>query len=159
MVVIDYQIGQHSRRRNAMRGLGHWLGFLGALASVCGCSGNTAPVVAPVHGQVLYNGRPIPNAQVTFHPVGETGRAAVRPVGKVDEQGRFSLTSFHEGDGAPPGEYRVTVVWYLARPVQAGSDETVSANYLPAKYAIADTSQLTATVTSGANELKPFDLK
>ena len=77
----------------------------------------------------------------------------------MDDQGRFTLTSYKEGDGAPPGEYRVTVVWYLAQRARPGSEDTVSANYLPAKYASADTSLLTATVTPGNNDLRPFELK
>ena len=77
----------------------------------------------------------------------------------MDGQGYFSLTSFKDGDGAAPGEYQVTVVWYLATPARQGSDETVSTNYLPIKYASVETSQLTATVTAGNNELTPFNLK
>jgi hypothetical protein len=142
----------------AMSGKSRWVGMLAVVLGLSGC-GDPSPTVSPVRGQVLYNGRPVPHAQVTFHPVGESSCGVVRPVGKVDDQGRFTLTSFKDGDGAPPGEYRVTVVWYLARPTRPGSDETVSANYLPAKYATADTSQLTATVTAGGNELRPFELK
>jgi hypothetical protein len=129
------------------------------LLSLAGCGQDAGPQAYPVHGQVFYNGRPVANAQVTFHPVGDAGRTAVRPVGKVDVDGRFTLTSFKHGDGAPAGEYRVTVVWYLATPTRPGGDETVSANYLPQKYASAETSHLTATVTPGGNDLKPFDLK
>jgi hypothetical protein len=129
------------------------------LIGVAGCSKSAADGVYPVSGTVRYNGRPVANAQVTFHPVNEANRKAVRPVGKVDDQGRFALTSFKDGDGAPAGEYKVTVVWYLARPARAGSDETVSANYLPQKYASVETSQLSVTVTPGTNELRPFELK
>src|SRR5437868_7064181 len=126
------------------------------LVGLAGCSRNAADGVYPVSGTVRYNGRPVANAQVTFHPVNEANPKAVRPVGKVDDQGRFTLTSFKEKDGAPAGEYRVTVVWYLARPARLGSDETVSANYLPPKYASVETSELSVNVTPGTNELRPF---
>ena len=51
------------------------------LVGLSGCGGDPTPAVAPVRGQVLYNGRPVPNAQVTFHPIGETTRGA-RPAGR-----------------------------------------------------------------------------
>jgi hypothetical protein len=132
---------------------------LGLLTCLAGCGGDSGSAVYPVHGRVLFNGKPVANAQVTFHPVGDVKRETIRPVGKVDEEGNFTLTSFKNGDGAAPGEYQVTVVWLLAKPVRPGSDETVSGNYLPVKYANAETSQLTATVTAGPNELLPFELK
>ena len=132
------------------------LAFLTCLA---GCGQESASGVHPVRGRVLYNGRPAANAQVTFHPLGDTKRDTVRAVGTADEQGYFSLTSFKDGDGAAAGEYQVTVVWYLARPARPGSEETVSFNYLPGKYAQVETSRLTATVTPGANDLALFDLK
>jgi hypothetical protein len=129
------------------------------LLSLNGCSGDSPAGIYPVRGRVLFNGKPPANALVTFHPSGDAGPQALRPVGKVDEQGNFTLTSIKQGDGAPAGEYQVTVIWYLARRTRPGSDDTVTANYLPAKYANAGTSHLTATVTPGSNDLKPFDLK
>ena len=130
-----------------------------ALAFLVGCGGNPGNAVYPVRGRVLYNGEPVTNAQVTFHPVGDSKRNTIRPVGKVDDQGNFALTSFRDGDGASAGEYQVTVVWFLAKPVRPGSEETVSANYLPVKYANVETSQLKVTVTPGHNELAVFHLK
>jgi hypothetical protein len=153
MVMISIRGGRPMRRTiRAIFGVA-------ILVGLNGCSRESGNRVQPVHGRVLYNGKPVANAQVTFHPVGDVKRGAIRPVGKVDDQGNFTLTSFKDGDGAPLGEYQVTVVWYLARQTRPGSDETVSANYLPVKYANVETSQLTATVTAGSNELPAFDLK
>jgi hypothetical protein len=129
------------------------------LVGLAGCAKDSADGVYPVRGKILYNGRPVANAQVTFHPVNDATPKGVRPVGKVDKQGQFALTSFKDGDGAPAGEYRVTVVWYLARQTRPVSDETASANYLPPKYASVETSNLSVTVTPGTNELRPFELK
>jgi hypothetical protein len=129
------------------------------ILGVCGCNGDSSPVMNPVHGRVLFNGRPTANAQVTFHPINDNGPKVIRPVGRVDEQGNFTLTSFKDSDGAPAGEYQVTVVWFLARPARAGSDETTSANYLPEKYSRAETSKLKATVAPGTNDIPAFELK
>jgi hypothetical protein len=136
-------------------------GLLGLLltAGLVGCSNNDRTPVYPVHGKVLYRGKPTANAMVTFHPIQDNRPDAVHPVGHVDAQGNFTLTSFASGDGAPEGEYRVTVVWYLASQARGKADETVSRNYLPDKYGRAETSQLTAKVTKGTNDLQPFELK
>jgi hypothetical protein len=49
--------------------------------------------------------RPLENAVVTFVPDGE-GRMAT---GITDKNGNFALTTFSTGDGAIPGDYKVTV--------------------------------------------------
>jgi hypothetical protein len=157
-MILD-RIGQDSMKRTMEMWPNRKSLALALLTCLAGCGGDPGKGVYPVRGRVLYNGRPAANAQVTFHPVGDIKRDTIRPVGKVDEQGNFTLTSFKDGDGASAGEYQVTVVWFLAKPVRPGSEETVSANYLPVKYASVETSQIKATVTPGSNELQTFDLK
>ena len=102
-------------------------------------------------------GRPPFHAQVTFHPVADGGREAILPTGSVDDRGRFTLTSYASGDGAPEGEYRVTVAWFLAsgRP----DDDRPPVNYLPVRYARADTTPLRAVVRKGGVDLEPFRLQ
>jgi hypothetical protein len=134
------------------------LAIVGLMICLAGC-GKSADGLYPVHGRVLYNGRPAAHAQVTLHPVNDATRAGVRPVGQADDKGEFTLTSFTTGDGAPAGEYRVTVVWFLASPARPGSEDTVSANYLPPKYASAETSGLAVTVVPGSNDLQTIELK
>ena len=130
-----------------------------ALAALCpACARTGRKPVYPVQGQVLVKGRPAANAQVTFHPV-EGGPDAVRPVGQVDEQGRLTLTTYAHGDGAPEGEYRVTVQWFLATRTRGGAEEYQSVNYLPARYARAETSGLRVTVVRGENKLPAIELK
>jgi hypothetical protein len=124
-----------------------------------GCSEASKPAY-PVRGQILIEGKPAARALVAFHPVGATGREAVHPAGQADDQGNFTLTSFAAGDGAPPGEYQVTVVCLV--PTKARSrddDETVTRNDLPVRYAKAETSQLRVTVAKGENTLPAITLK
>src|SRR3954454_9920331 len=69
-----------------------------------GCSRSDRTPVYPVHGQVLLNGKPLPEAIVTFHH--EAGDAKVPlPSAHTDAEGRFKLTSYATGDGAPEGSY------------------------------------------------------
>lgn len=138
---------------------------LACLAAVCaclGCAKSGRKPVYPVRGQLLVQDKPAANAIVTFHPVGDDGPDSVHPVGHVDAQGFFTLTSYETGDGAPEGDYQVTVTWYLATKARGrtgGDDEYDSRNHLPERYNRAEASQLRATITKGENSLPPFRLK
>jgi hypothetical protein len=130
---------------------------LGALLSV-GCGGGRK-AVHPVRGHVFVDGKAAAYAVVTFHPVGGASNSGVTPVGHADETGKFALTTYHEADGAPEGDYDVTVTWFRAARASAIGDEYVSKNYLPARYAAPETSKLRVTVAhDGPNTLEPFQL-
>ena len=129
-------------------------------ALLCASCGRSTPKpVYPVSGQVLFNNKPPVGAQVVFHPVGETGQNVVRPHGEVDESGQFTLSTYGSRDGAPTGEYFVTVEWWQARQTKArDGDDSPPINRLPARYADAQGSKLRVQVTEGTNELGPFRL-
>jgi hypothetical protein len=128
-----------------------------AMLLTSGC-GNGRPPTYEVHGQVFAGDRPAAHALVTFHPVDDNRKEAVHPTATVDDNGNYTLTSFTLGDGAPEGEYQVTVVWYLAVPSRASADEYLTRNFLPERYGKAETSKLRATVKKGKNELEAFKL-
>ena len=127
--------------------------YAGLALAFCGCGQGHQPVY-PVHGEVRVAGQAPTHAMVTFHPVAGDSQGAVHPTGQVDEKGRFTLTSYASGDGAPAGEYRVTVAWFLwsGRP----GDDSPPANYLPARYARPETTPLHAVVRKGVVDLQPF---
>lgn len=80
------------------------------LVAGCGSSIETFPV-AKTSGQVLCEGKPVPNAFVYFEPL-ETGNSA--KVGKsgfarADDEGKFVLSTYGSGDGAVVGTHRVRV--------------------------------------------------
>jgi hypothetical protein len=60
----------------------------------------------PVEGLVTLDGRPLKDAAVTFTAEGN-GRVATAITGN---DGSFHLTTFTTGDGALPGDYRVTIM-------------------------------------------------
>jgi hypothetical protein len=131
--------------------------IVGVTLSV-GC-GRARKPAHPVSGKVLVKGQPAVRAQVTFHPVEDARPDAVRPVGHVDEQGNFRLTTWKEGDGAPAGEYRVTVQWFRTVRDPRDPELLTPRNILPSQYSQAETSGLTASITKGSNELAPFQLE
>jgi hypothetical protein len=128
-----------------------------ALAVLCCSCGPARKPVYPVHGEVRVNGRAPVHAQVGFFPVNDAGPDVVHPIGQVDDQGRFTLTSYAKGDGAPEGEYRVTVAWFLA--TGRLDDDAPPVNYLPGAYARPDSTPLRAVVAKGGVQLQPFELK
>jgi predicted small lipoprotein YifL len=127
-------------------------------AALAGC-GDAGPKLSPVAGKVLVGDAPAEHATVVFHPVGGAGPDAVKPRGTVRADGTYALTTHTAGDGAPPGEYRVTVEWWLSGAKKASDPDTPPKNRLPAKYADPARSGLTATVGDGPTEVPAFNLK
>jgi hypothetical protein len=131
--------------------------FVGA-----GCSGNgDRKPVYPVRGRVLFDGRPPAHALVIFHPLGAEGKKAARPSATVGSDGTFTLRTYDANDGAPAGEYAVTVEWWLSTATSASheGDSTPPVNRLPSRYARTKTSGLRVRVGAGDNQLAPFQLK
>ena len=70
-----------------------------------GCGGRTIKV----EGLVTLDGKPLPGATVTFVPTGGEGRQASS---FTEKDGSFRLSTYKTGDGALPGEYKVTVAYF-----------------------------------------------
>jgi len=85
------------------------LGLLG-LALLAGC-GESGPKLAKVSGVVTLDGKPFPNAYVSFQPMAEGGKPDPGPgsVGRTDEQGRFRMFTDKLGEGAVVGRHRVRI--------------------------------------------------
>jgi hypothetical protein len=135
----------------AHRGIGLFLGIAALACSSCGSGGQP---VYPVQGKVLYLGKPTPGAVVVFHPAGNPSPDALRPQGTVSADGSFRLTTYQPDDGAPPGDYDVTILW--TRPSKHGGGEQV--NLLPPRYLRPRTSRLRVQVKAEPNDLPPFKL-
>jgi hypothetical protein len=128
------------------------LAFLLVLA---GCGPSRKPVF-PVKGQLLdAEGKPATGAKVIFHRSGEADKNAVYPTGVVDEAGAFSLTTYDKGDGAPAGDYAVTVEW---RPPRQSPVVAPRGDRLQGKYADPVKSPFKATVGAAPTTLEPFRL-
>lgn len=133
-----------------------WMAVL--LVPLAGCGAAPArPACHPVRGQVLVNGRPAVEALVVFHPQGALAGQGQRPVAYTNSQGRFTVTTWEASDGAPAGDYQVTVEWRAEVPV-GEERERRGRLLIPEKYLRPETSGLKATVREGANDLPPFAL-
>lgn len=91
-----------------------------SLMSVIGCGQNEfRHSVFPASGKVTQNGKPVANAIVVFHPSdpktiripeGQQGIEIANPTTTTDENGSFRLSTYLAEDGAPVGDYKVTVI-------------------------------------------------
>lgn len=140
-----------------------------------GCSKGDRPDIAKASGIVTLDGNPVEGATVTFEPV-NGGRPCF---GTTDPEGRFAITSYEEGDGAPVGEHFVSVIkisgpgaaaptpdsaMSLSEIAPPGADKDKAEDpdketiYLvPRKYINAKTSGLKITVPDGGSTT--LDLK
>lgn len=84
--------------------------FIASQVIGCGSAdpvgGADRPNVIPVSGHVTFDGKPLDGANVTFIPTGTEPGA----FGVTDAEGKFSLQTFIEGDGAAAGSYTVTII-------------------------------------------------
>lgn len=149
--------------------------YLGlGIALVVGCGTKTRLEVAPVSGRVEYQGQGVPRATVIFHPTGKAveGAKRLRPFGYADDGGNFKMKTYVTDDGAPPGEYQVTIIAASAPSANSGPSkdgpvvETTPATAGPkippavsAKYANVETSGITVEIKEQDNQLEAFQLQ
>jgi hypothetical protein len=111
--------------------------------------------VYPVTGKVIVEGDFPAGATVVLHPVDSS--RTIRPRGVVGVDGTFSVTTYLPADGAPAGEYKVTVAWN--KPVRNRHGELVAGPGLtPRAYTHPETTPFAVTVRSGDNELSPLQI-
>lgn len=131
------------------------LAALAMLVSVAGCGGEKRVAVFPVSGKVSFQGSAPAGAQVVLHAT-SGGAADVAPTGTVKDDGSFVITSYEPGDGAPAGEYAVTVEWFKIVGGSEGGGR--GPNVLPKNFAAPGTTPIKVGV-SGPTEIPPIDVK
>jgi len=130
-----------------------------ALLLTTACS--SGPKLYPVSGKVTVKGQPAVGATVMFFPSG--GEKGASPsTGVCGADGTFTLST-GTGDGAPAGDYVVTVSWpdpkakvsEQAKMMGMAGDAPDLLNGAYSK----DRTSLKATVKPEKNELDPFEIK
>ena len=121
--------------------------------AISGCSGSGEPRPVPVSGTVEYNGQPLTQGNVAFVPVVATEGHAAR--GSIGPDGSFELTTFESGDGALPGDYKVTVFANDGmRDVPGSALQAVGPSLIPERYNKAGTTDLLQTVRDTRTDVK-----
>ena len=139
------------RRFLALSGLILSLAFIG-----CGPSGHLSGL-HPCEGTVTYNGSPVAEAVLTFHPDASGGARSASAI--TDTSGKFKVTTLKPEDGIGPGNYKVTIIKFeeygdLPPKVMDDYGDMVQPvrpqkNVLPKKYENPATSGLTVTIDKG----------
>lgn len=135
---------------------GNWkigIGLILMLGLLVGCS-QDGPPIADVEGQVLLDGAPLSDAEVTFSPQ-SAGRHSV---GKTDQDGRFELRYSGTRTGALVGDHTVKISTFQA-PHPAGPNGEMSPlkkERVPKRYNV--NSELTRTVDKWGSEFT-FELE
>jgi hypothetical protein len=125
------------------------------LAAGCSDASHERAATFPVEGIVLFKGQPIPGAFVVLHPRSALPNVPT-PRASVSSDGALKVSTYYGGDGAPVGEYVLTVEWY--RPVKHGQEQIAGPNVIPRKYASARTSDLVVSAAAKPNKLPPINL-
>ncbi len=127
------------------------------LCSTVGCSGAKGPQCYPVRGQVLYKEKPVGEATVVLHRIGGDVEGNQKPIAYTAADGTFQMTTMTRGDGAPPGEYAITIE---LRAPQTIGEEVVrnGAHLLPVRYSRPESSGQKFTVVEGENVIPPIKL-
>ncbi len=109
--------------------------------------------VHPAVGRVAFGKVAPKGAQIAFHPVARELPEQVIPRATVRDDGSFAVSTFRSDDGAPEGEYVVTIQWF-----RLSKDGAPGPNVLPRAFAAPDSSPLKVAIGPGTNHLPPFTI-
>lgn len=136
------------------------ISLVGMLAIV-GCGVEAEPdwkeAVAPVSGSVLVKGQPAADVFITFHPM-EPSVTGITPRAQSDSQGRFTVSTYETGDGAPVGKYRLSFSWLGVIEGMREEEYEKLPEKLPRKYLNPKSSGIEIDVIDGENVLVAIDL-
>ena len=83
-----------------------------ALLTLPACGGSDFHKVYPVTGKILVNGQPAGDCLIYLNRTFDDDHPRrVTPYALTNENGEFQITSYITNDGAPEGEYVVTIEW------------------------------------------------
>src|SRR5262245_24393263 len=88
-----------------------------ALVFVASGCGPRQKSVFPVGGKVVAGTekKPAKGAMVILTPVAGDAKDPTRSFGTVGDDGSFAITTYNANDGAPAGDYVITLTWMPAR--------------------------------------------
>ncbi len=136
-----------------MRRLVNVFAIVSAVMVCVGCSQDSWHAKTyPAKGKLFVNGEPATNVVVSLLPKGSgvDSRMSI-PWGIVDEEGEYVLTTYSANDGAPAGEYLVTLRWPSSP--SAADDRFNDAYFTP------DRNVATVVIQKGENEIAEIALK
>lgn len=121
---------------------------------IAGCAKKETRVpVYPVSGKVLVGGKTVAGVMVVLHAVDGSQPAPAKPNAKTAADGTFRLSSYDPQDGAPAGDYAVTLFWFKNNPDDDGSTDRFKGRYGNPAQPVKK-----VTISSGPNELPVIEV-
>lgn len=102
--MISSGLQRHARHVQPLLG---WL----VLAAFCGCQREPEQRAYRVKGRLFVDSQLAARACLAFHPVDKLKSQGRCPVAMTQRDGSFELTTYGMHDGAPVGDYTVTIIW------------------------------------------------
>lgn len=132
------------------------------LVLLVGCGKQPADVptvpIHPVSGVVTLDGKPIEGARLTLISLQGQQPGDITPNGISDAEGKFQISTYSVGDGAPDGAYAITVSWPEIRNA-GGSEPEYGKERLPRKYQQPEQSGFVVTVSEDLQEPVKLELQ
>lgn len=143
------------RSKGGLKQRGFWVACTMLLAMMAtGCGGERrVPTFVATGTVVAADGSPVPHALVVLHPEDQASTVP-KPRGTTDDQGRFQLSTYATNDGAPEGNFVVTLEqWYRDDPNDAPK------NHLPPTLGKVESSGIRVAISKGENTLEPIQIR
>lgn len=115
--------------------------------------------VYQVSGKILVNGQPAEHAQISLQPTKThaQGERVIIPNAVALADGTFNVGTYTGSDGAPLGEYSITVIWPTV--TIDGGEEVYGPDRLKGLYRLPDNPLPKFTVREGDNEIPTIDIR
>ena len=126
----------------------------------CGCAkAPSGPLCFPTQGKVTLDSQPLAEAMVVLHPLDPDPEDAndQRPIAITAADGTFHLSTLKTRDGAPAGEYAITVELREKR-MDGDTEVRDGKNLLPPHYRDPAKSKLSYRVIEGDNQIPTLEL-
>lgn len=129
----------------------------------CASQNDDQLAVYPATGEVSVDGKPAAGVYVVLTPAkgSEADEKGLKPTGTTDQDGLFSLSTYQQADGAPAGDYVITIQWMkeptqVARGVMPGFSPPQ--DHFRGKYLNPEKSAWRVTIDEGENVLEPISV-
>lgn len=132
-----------------------WLTALafGVGIGAAGCANSDGAAAVPVSGTVTYQQRPVPKGSVQFVP--DVGRGAFG----VIEDGKFTLSTYGNNDGAIPGKHKVAVIYSEPDTKKRKDGDTAEKYLIPQRLSSPETSGIEIEIPPKGDRDVKIDLK
>lgn len=137
-----------------------YLGCLLLIAIHSGCEKRIKRLpVYQVSGKILVNGEPAEHAQISLQPIKTPakGERVIIPNAVALADGTFNVGTYTGSDGAPAGEYSITVIWPTV--TVEGGEEIFGPDRLKGFYRLPDNPLPKFTVQERDNEIPTIDIR